>query len=113
MSLMKVGEQPTRRGRTCVLMGKLAGLVVPAAFRGQPVDEVILVESIPHSGKKQIVEVPGGLDVGLGVPERESVQKRLELRELLTWRGSGSLGGGFLSQWGQAALRHCHFCLSL
>ena len=48
MSLMKVGEQPMRRRRTCVLMGELAGLVVPAAFRGQPVDEVILVESIPH-----------------------------------------------------------------
>ena len=68
MSLMKVREQPMRR-RSCVLMGELAGLVVLAVFRGQPVDEVVLVENIPHLGKKHIVEVPNGLDVGLGVPE--------------------------------------------
>ena len=54
---------------TYVLMGELAGLVVPAAFRGQPVDEVVLVESILQLGKNQMTEVPDGLDVGLGVPE--------------------------------------------
>ena len=68
MSLMKIGEQPMKR-RTCVLMGELAGLVVPVAFTGQPVDEVVLVENIPQSGKKHTVEVLNGLDVGLGVPE--------------------------------------------
>ena len=52
-----------------MLMGELAGLVVPAAFRGQPVDEVILVESILQLGKNQMTEVPDGLDVGLKVPE--------------------------------------------
>ena len=62
------GTSPGGSG-TCVLMGKLAGPVVPAAFRGQPVDEVVLVESIPQSGKNQMTEVPDGLDVGLGVPE--------------------------------------------
>ena len=62
------GTSPGGRG-TCVLMGKLEGLVVPAAFRGQPVDEVVLVESIPQSGNNQMTEVPDGLDVGLGVPE--------------------------------------------
>ena len=34
-----------------MLMGELAGLVVLAAFRGQPIDEVVLVENIPHLGK--------------------------------------------------------------
>ena len=52
-----------------MLMGELAGPVVPAAFRSQPVDEVVLVESIPESGNNQMTEVPDGLDVGLGVPE--------------------------------------------
>ena len=33
------------------MMGELAGPVVPAAFRSQPVDEVVLVENIPHLGK--------------------------------------------------------------
>ena len=57
-------------------MGKLAGLVVPAAFRGQPVNDVILVESIPHSGeKKQISQVLNGLDVGLGDPEWEGCKR--------------------------------------
>ena len=32
------GEEPRTRRGTCVLMGELAGPVVPAAFRGQPVD---------------------------------------------------------------------------
>ena len=52
-----------------MLMGELAGPVVPAAFRGQPVDEVALVESIPQSGNNQMTEVPDGLDVGLRAPE--------------------------------------------
>ena len=52
-----------------MLMCDLAGPVVPAAFRRQPVDEVVLVESIPQSGKNQMTEIPDGLDVGLGVPE--------------------------------------------
>ena len=52
-----------------MLMGELAGPVVPAAFRGQPVDEVVLVERIPQSGNNQMTEVLDGLDVGLGVPE--------------------------------------------
>ena len=70
MCMMKgVGEPPRRRSRTCVLMGQLAGPVAPAAFRGQPVDEVVLVESISYSGKSQIAEVPDGLDIGLDVPE--------------------------------------------
>ena len=50
-------------------MCDLAGPVVLAAFRHQPVDEVVLVESIPQSGKNQMTEIPDGLDVGLGVPE--------------------------------------------
>ena len=71
MCMMKgVGEPPRRRSRTCVLMGQLAGPVAPVAFRGQPVDEVVLVEDIPHPGKNQIIEVPDGLDVGLDFPER-------------------------------------------
>ena len=69
MSLMKVGDQSKRETRTCVLMGDMAGPVVPAAFRCQPVDEIVLVESIPYSGKYQMTEVADGLDVGLGVPE--------------------------------------------
>lgn len=64
------GEVPRGQSPTCVLMGKLAGPVVPAALRGQPVDEVFLVESIPYPGKHQVVQVPNGLKVGLGVPER-------------------------------------------
>ena len=52
-----------------MLMGELAGPVVPAAFRGQPVDEVVLVERIPQSGKNQMTEVLAGLAVGRGVPE--------------------------------------------
>ena len=52
-----------------MLMGELAGPVVPVAFRGQPVDEVVLVESIPQSGNNQMTDVLDGLDVGLGVPE--------------------------------------------
>ena len=51
-------------------MGQLAGPVVPAAFGGQPVDDVFLVESIPHPGNHQVVQVPNGLNVGLEVPER-------------------------------------------
>ena len=51
MSLMKVGDQSKRETRTCVLMGDMAGPGVPAAFRCQPVDEIVLVESIPSSGK--------------------------------------------------------------
>ena len=69
MSLMKVGDQSKRETRTCVLMGNTAGPVVPAAFRCQPVDEIILVESIPYSGRNQMTEVADGLDVGLGFPE--------------------------------------------
>lgn len=61
---------PRGQSPTCVLMGKLASLVVPAALRGQPVDEVFLVESIPYPGKHQVVQVPNGLKVGLEVPER-------------------------------------------
>ena len=52
-----------------MLMGELAGPVVPVAFRGQPVDEVVLVESIPQSGSNQMTDVLDGLDVGLGAPE--------------------------------------------
>ena len=52
-----------------MLMGELAGPVVPVAFRGQPVDEVVLVESILQSGNNQMTDVLDGLDVGLGVPE--------------------------------------------
>lgn len=52
-----------------MLMGKLAGPVVQAAFRGQPVDDVFLVENIPYPGIHQVVQVPNGLKVGLGVPE--------------------------------------------
>ena len=69
------GEQPRRRSRTGVLMGQLAGAVAPAAFRAQPVDDIILLEDIPHAGKKQIVEVSDGLDVGVGVPEERGCRR--------------------------------------
>lgn len=39
-----------------MLMGELAGLMVPA-FRGQPVDEVVLVEYIFHLGNIRTVEI--------------------------------------------------------
>ena len=69
--MMGVGGQelPRRIRRTCVLMGELTGAVAPAAFRAQPVDDVVLVEDIPHPGKTQIAEVLDGLDVGLDFPE--------------------------------------------
>ena len=63
------GEVPRGQSPTCVFMGKLAGLVVPAAFRGQPVEDVFLVENVPHPGKHQVVQISNGLNVGLGVPE--------------------------------------------
>lgn len=37
-----------------MLMDKLAGLVVLAAIRSQPVDDVVLVEEIPYSRSKEI-----------------------------------------------------------
>ena len=58
-----------------MLMGNLAGPVVPAAFRGQPINDVILVENIPHSGKDQVAQVLSGLDVGLGDPEWEGCKR--------------------------------------
>lgn len=39
-----------------MLMGKLAGPVVQAAFRGQPVDDVFLVENIPRREVKMAEE---------------------------------------------------------
>lgn len=46
-------------------MGELAGSVVLAAIRSQTVDDVVLVEEIPHSEIKKIFYIPNGLDVGL------------------------------------------------
>ena len=49
MNLMK--ELPTRRRESCVDGGG-GRPSVPAFFRDQPVDEAVLVESIPQLGKK-------------------------------------------------------------
>ena len=51
--------------RTCVIMGKLAGTVGQAAIRGHSVDDVILVKDVPHTEKKEIVQVLNCLDIGL------------------------------------------------
>ena len=60
---------------TCVLMGELAGPVVPAALRSQPIDDVVLVEYIPCSRIKEVFHIPSGLEVGLGVPEGRRYRK--------------------------------------
>lgn len=104
MCLMKRG-QPGRRNQTCVLMGDLAGPVAPAAFRGQPVDDVILVKSIFHPGKEQIAQVLNGLDVGLGVPEGRGC-RRPEWMEARDWREEKGCAGGVPIHWRQAALWH-------
>lgn len=46
-----------------MLMGHLAGPVVPAAITSQPIDDVTLVEEIPQSGEKKIFHIPNGFDV--------------------------------------------------
>lgn len=55
--------------------------MVPATFRGQLVDDVILVESVPHSGKKQVAQVLNGLDVGLGDPKWGGCRRALMERD--------------------------------
>lgn len=47
-----------------MLMGELAGSVFLAAIRGQTIDDVVLVEEIPHSEIEKIFYIPNGLDVG-------------------------------------------------
>lgn len=46
-------------------MGKLPGIVGLAAIRGQTIDEVILMKHVLYTEKKEIVQVPNCLDVGL------------------------------------------------
>lgn len=46
-------------------MGKLVGTDGLAATGGQTVEGVILVKDVPHTEKKEIVQVPNCLDVGL------------------------------------------------
>lgn len=46
-----------------MLMGELAGPVAPAAITSQPIDDVILVEEVPHSVEKKIFHIPNGFDV--------------------------------------------------
>ena len=58
-----------------MLMGGLAGAVAPAAVSAQPVGERVLLGGVPHAGKKQIVEVSDGLDVGVGVPEERGCRR--------------------------------------
>lgn len=48
-----------------MIMGKSVGTDSLAAIRRQMVDGVILVKDVPHTGKKEIVQVPNCLDVGL------------------------------------------------
>lgn len=48
-----------------MLTDELAGPVVPAATRSQTVEDVVLVEGIPHSGIKEMFHISYGLDVGL------------------------------------------------
>lgn len=48
-------------------MGKLAGPLAPLAIRSQPIDDVILVEEIPHSRIKKIFHNLNGLNVGFGL----------------------------------------------
>ena len=55
-------------------MDLLAGSLALAAFRAQPVDDVILEKGTPQAGKNEIFEIPNGLDVGLGIPERERMR---------------------------------------
>lgn len=69
-----VKERRQGGDRTCVLMGKLAGTVERVAFRGQTVDGVVLVKDISYTVKKQVVQVPNGFDVGLGIPAGEDAE---------------------------------------
>ena len=68
------GEKFRTRSGTCVLMGYPGGTVVLTAFRAQPVDDVILEKGTLRTGRKEIFEIPNGLDVGLGIPERERMR---------------------------------------
>ena len=45
LTLVKEGRKKETE-RTCVIMGKLAGTVGPAAIRGHIVDDVILVKDV-------------------------------------------------------------------
>lgn len=56
------------------MMGYPGGTVVLTAFRAQPVDDVILEKGTPQAGKNEIFEIPNGLDVGVGIPERERMR---------------------------------------
>lgn len=92
-----------------MLMGELAGIVVPAAITdsSQAVEGVIMMKGIPQVGKNQVVQVPYDLDVGLGIPKRGDPEES---------RGEGdpavktkwSVDGDSLKQWGQATLKHLY-----
>lgn len=56
-------------------MGQLAGLAAQAAFRAQPIDDVVLVEGTSQTSNKQTVEIPNGLNVGMGVPEGKGCRR--------------------------------------
>lgn len=63
-------------------MSKLTGTVGQAAIGGQTVDSVILMKEVPHTGMKQVVEVPNGLDVGLVISEEEDTEQIRPWRDL-------------------------------
>lgn len=64
-------------------MGELTGLVGHAAIGRQTVDGVILMKDVPHTGIKQVVQVPNGLDVCLVISKEEDTQiNRLDCEEI-------------------------------
>lgn len=66
-------------------MGNLSGTFAALAIWRQTVDGVILVKHIPYTGKKHVVHLLNGLEVGPGFPEGEDTEQ-IELKGDLTWR---------------------------
>lgn len=57
--------------RTCVIMGKLTSTVEQVAIGRKIIDGIILMKDVPHTGVKEVIQVPNGLDIALVISEEE------------------------------------------
>ena len=64
--------------QTCVIMGKLTSLFGQAAIGRKSVDGIILMKDISHTGVKQVIQVPNGLEVGLVISEEDKEHIKLQ-----------------------------------
>lgn len=60
-------------------MGKLTSTVEQVAIGRKIIDGIILMKDVPHTGVKEVIQVPNGLDIALVISEEEEEIKQIRL----------------------------------